>query len=340
MITWNHPALLWLLALLPLVAALFLLALRRREEALQQFAEARLLPTLTPDRAPRRAALRVLLRFAALTLALVALAGPRWGFRWEEVRREGVDIVIALDTSRSMLAEDVKPNRLRRAQLAVEELLRQLRGDRVALVPFAGSAFALCPLTLDYDAFRESLQAVEVGIIPRGGTSLAAAIETSLEAFEGREGRHSAVILITDGEDHDGKVQEAAKVAAERGVRIYPVGIGSAEGDLIPVATPGQTGFVKDRKGQVVKTRLEESSLQAIADTTSGVYVRGAGPTLGLDRLHEEHLSRLDRRELQSTREKKFEQRFQIPLLLAFGFLFLEPLIGNRRRRPRRREAA
>jgi Ca-activated chloride channel family protein len=204
-ILWRDPLSLLTLGVVPLLVAFFVWARRRRERALALFVAAALLPTVAPDVDFRRRTLRwAVLTAAALCLAL-ALGGPMWGFRWQEVRRQGIDLVIAIDTSRSMLATDVKPNRLARAKLAVQDLLRELRGDRVALVAFAGGAFLQCPLTLDYGAFAQSLEAIEVGIIPKGGTNLTAAIDTSLEAFEGRQGSHQALVLITDGEDHEGR---------------------------------------------------------------------------------------------------------------------------------------
>lgn len=332
MITWRAPHLLWLLLLLPAVAAFFLWALRRRQAALQRFAEARLLPILTPDLDTRRYRWSAGSIIAAIGLLLIAVAGPQWGFHWEEVQREGVDLILAVDTSRSMLAEDVKPNRLERAKLGIQDLVAQLRGDRVGLVAFAGSAFTQCPLTLDYAAFGESLRALQIGIIPKGGTAIAEAMRTSIDAFEGHQGKHTALILITDGEDHGGDIDEAIQQASERGIRIYTVGIGSPDGDLIPITVDGQQTFVKDRKGQVVKSRLDEAVLQKVAAETNGAYVRAAGPSLGLDQVYADYISKLDKRELKSTMEKKFEQRFQLPLLAAVLLLLIEPLIGSRRR--------
>ncbi|MFI5396249.1 MAG: VWA domain-containing protein [Candidatus Binatia bacterium] len=332
MIDWRAPHLFWFLALVPAALAFFVWALRRRRAALRRFADARLLPALAPDLDERRQRWRAAMLLAALTLSVVALAGPKWGFHWEEVHREGIDIIVALDTSRSMLAEDVKPNRLARAKLAVQDLVKQLHGDRIGLVAFAGSAFVQCPLTLDYDAFAESLRAVDVGIIPKGGTALAEAITAGVEAFEGHQGKHEAFILITDGEDHEGQIDEAAKQAADKGIKIYTVGIGTPDGDLIPITVDGQQSFLKDRKGQVVKSRLDDETLKKVATTTSGAYVHAEGPSLGLDVVYNDYIGRMEKRELTSTMERRFEERFQIPLLLAVLLLVLEPLVGERRR--------
>jgi Ca-activated chloride channel family protein len=326
-ILWRDP---WSFAGLVLVAGLgaFLVwARHRRARALAAFVAAALQPTVAPDVDPRRRALRAGLLVAAAGLIVLALAGPMWGFRWEQVRRQGIDLVIALDTSRSMLATDVKPDRLARAKLAVRDLVAEARGDRLALVPFAGTAFLLCPLTLDTGAFLQSLAAVEVGIIPRGGTTLPAAIDASLAAFEGREASHQAVVLITDGESHEGDLDAALATAKERGVRIFTVGIGTPEGELVP----GDGGaFFKDRRGQVVKSRLDEATLERIAVDTGGVYLRAAGAGLGLPELYRDHIATLDKRELESTLERRYELRYQLPLGLAFLLLLVERLIGDR----------
>jgi Ca-activated chloride channel family protein len=329
-IAWRDPTSLFALALLPALVAFFVWARRRRREALAAFVGTELWPAVAPDVNPRRRTLRAGALVAATLALVVGLAGPMWGFRWQEVHREGVDLVVALDTSRSMLATDVKPNRLARAKLAVQDLLAQIGGDRVGLVAFAGSAFVQCPLTLDHGAFTQSLEAIDVGIIPRGGTSLTAAIDAGLEAFEGREGKHQALVLITDGEDHEGKVQEAAKRAADRGVKVYTVGIGTTEGELIPAEAGA---WLKDRSGQVVKSRLDEETLKQIAVDTGGVYLRAAGVDLGLASLYRDYIGTMEKRELGSTLERRFEHRFQIPLAVAAVLLLVEPLLGERRRK-------
>jgi Ca-activated chloride channel family protein len=331
---WQHPWALAALALVPLLAVFLVRAARRRQRALGEFIAAALLPAVVPEVDPRRRLIRAGMILAAVFFLALALAGPKWGFRWQEVRRQGVDLVVAIDTSRSMLATDLKPNRLARAKLAVRDLVARLQGDRVALVAFAGTAFLQCPLTLDYGAFIESLASVDVGLIPKGGTALAPAIETAIGAFEGSEGKHQAVILITDGEDHEGGVEEAAKKASERGIRVFTVGIGTADGELIPLETGG---YVKDKSGKVVKSRLGESALQQIATTTNGVYLAASAGGLDLAALQREHIDTLEKRELSSTLERRFENRFQLPLALALLLLAIEPLIGDRRSPGRRR---
>ena len=334
MIKWQHPWALVALLLVPALALFLIRAARNRQKALSDLIAANLLPTVVPDVDPRRRRVRTWLVLAAVLCLALALGGPQWGFRWQEVRREGIDLIIAIDTSRSMLATDLKPNRLERAKLAVRDLVSHLHGDRVGLVAFAGTAFLQCPLTLDYGAFGESLSAVEVGLIPKGGTALGAALDASIGAFEGSEGKHQAIILITDGEDHEGKVEDAAKKAAERGIRVFTVGIGTPDGELIPLETGG---YVKDRAGQVVKSRLGESTLQQIATTTNGYYMAATGGAIDLVALHRTHIDTLQKKELTSTLERRFENRYQLPLGLAILLLVIEPLIGDRRVPGRRR---
>jgi Ca-activated chloride channel family protein len=329
-IAWREGLLLTGLALVPLMALFAVWAERRRRRDLARVVEAGLQGVVVPDVDPRRRHLRDALLIAAVGALVVALAGPEWGFRWEQVKREGVDVVVALDASRSMLAVDVKPNRLTRAKLALHDLLGELGGDRIALVAFAGTAFVECPLTVDFGVFAQSLDSVDTTLIPRGGTAIAAAIDESLGAFEGRQGKYQAIVLITDGEDHAGDVKAAAKRAAARGVKIFTVGIGTPGGDLIPLAGGG---FLKDRAGQVVKSRLDEKTLGDIAVATGGVYVRASGPSLGLPELYRDYIATMQPRELTSTLERRWKDRYQWPLAVALVLLALEPWVGNRRRR-------
>jgi Ca-activated chloride channel homolog len=330
-VLFRNPTLLWCLAAVAALAALVFLSRRRRNARLRAFGDEALLPRLAPDVDPRRRSFRAALRLAALALLALALAGPKWGFHWEEVHREGIDLIVAIDTSRSMLATDVKPDRLERAKLAVLDMVKLLEGDRIGLVAFAGTAFLECPLTLDYAAFERSLRSLEVGIIPRGGTALSRAIAVSLQGFEARQGKHEALVLITDGEDHEGNVEEAAQAAADRGVKIYTVGIGTAEGELIPLTREGARAFVKDGEGQVVKSRLNEDTLRQIAMKSNGAYVRGVGAALGLDEVFRDHITKMERREVASTLERRYEERFQVPLALALLCLLLEGFVGDRK---------
>jgi len=326
-IQWYDPSSLATFVLLPVLACFILWANRRRQLALTAFVANPLWATVVPDLNPRRRAARHAAFIGAIFCLMVALGGPMWGSKSEDVQREGIDLVVALDTSGSMLATDVKPSRLVRAKLALQTILAELRDDRIGLVAFAGTAFVQCPLTFDYSAVVESLEAIEVGIIPKGGTALSAAIDASLTAFEGREGKHQAVLLISDGEDHEGMVDAAVKRAVVRGLRIYTVGVGTREGDFVP----GNSGdLLKDPSGRLVKSRLGERNLKMIAVETGGVYVRGTGPSLGLPGLYHDYIDTLQKRRLATRRERHLEHRFQVPLSLALALLAVESLIGER----------
>ncbi|HEV7731088.1 MAG TPA: VWA domain-containing protein [Candidatus Binatia bacterium] len=334
MISWQHPTAFAALVLVPALAGFLVWAWRRRAQALDAFVASGLLPVVAPEVDPRRRTRRAALRTTAIGLLVLALAGPMWGFRWEQVHREGIDLIVALDTSRSMLATDVKPNRLTRAKLGIQDLLAETQGDRVGLIAFAGTAFVQCPLTLDHGAFLQALEASDVGIIPRGGTDLASAIDAALGAFEGRQGNHQALVLITDGESLEGDWKAAVARAKERGLRIYTVGIGTTEGELVP----GDGGtFFKDRRGQAVTSRLDETTLQQIAVDTGGVYLHAAGTSMGLTELYRDHIATLEKRDLESTLERRWEPRFQIPLALALLLLLVEPFIDERRQTVRER---
>lgn len=318
--------------LVPLLILFYLWAFRSKRKALEGFAQRHLIPMLTPTVNWRNQKLKAALIVLAFCFLIFGLIGPRWGFQWHEVRREGIDIIVVMDTSRSMLTQDVKPNRLERSKFAVEELLDLLQGDRIGLVAFAGGSFLQCPLTLDYGAFAISMDAVDTTIIPQGGTSLSGAIRTAIDAFENKSKKHKAIILITDGESHIGNPVEAAEEAAEQGIKIFCVGVGSKAGALIPI-DGGKGVWLKDRKGQVVQSKLDEMTLQKIALTTNGGYVHASATQFGLDMIYNEKITAMEKRELESKRRKRHEERYQIPAIIALGLLCLEAFLGERRRR-------
>ncbi|MCO4768537.1 MAG: VWA domain-containing protein [Deltaproteobacteria bacterium] len=329
-IGFEHVELLWLLWLLVPFGALVWLAARRRRSALERFADPEMLERLAPPLTSGRSALRVGLLGFAFVWLIVALAGPTWGFHWEDVRRRGVDLVVALDLSRSMLAEDSKPDRLTAAKREIRDLIDLLRGDRVGLVAFAGTAFVQCPLTLDYHAFELFLDKMDPNWVPVGGTDLAAAVRVSMEAFPENERSGKAVLLITDGEDHSGELQAAAEEARQQGVHVFVVGIGNREGAPIP---DGRGGFVK-QNGKVVLSKLDEPALKELALTTDGTYVQSVAGDLDLRTIYLDDIKgTLEARELSSSRQRREEERFQWALLPAILLLLLEGLTGAGRSR-------
>ena len=326
----NVQLLVWLPLAIPLAWALFAL-LRRRRAALAQLVDPALLGVLAPAWNPARAKSRLVLRVLALALLVLALARPQWGFRWEEVRRKGLDLVVALDTSRSMMASDIKPTRLQQAKWGIRDLLRNLRGDRVGLVPFAGSSILQCPLTIDYAAFAMTLDDIYSGIIPRGGTAIEQALRTAVAAFPADRTADRVILLITDGEDHEGDPLALLPELKEKGIRVYTIGIGTLEGEMVP-AGDGQGGYFKDRQGQIVKTALKEDVLQKLALGTGGTYVRSAPGDTGLERVFNESIANLKRSEQENRTAKIYEERFVWPIAAALLLLAWEALLSDRRK--------
>ena len=326
----NVQLLVWLPLAIPLAWALFAL-LRRRRAALAQLVDPALLGVLAPNWNPARAKSRLVLRVLALALLVLALARPQWGFRWEEVRRKGLDLVVALDTSRSMMASDIKPTRLQQAKWGIRDLLRNLRGDRVGLVPFAGSSILQCPLTIDYAAFAMTLDDVYSGIIPKGGTAIEQALRTAVAAFPADRTADRVILLITDGEDHEGDPLALLPELKEKGIRVYTIGIGTLEGEMVP-AGDGQGGYFKDRQGQIVKTALKEDVLQKLALGTGGTYVRSAPGDTGLERVFNESIANLKRSEQENRTAKIYEERFVWPIAAALLLLAWEALLSDRRK--------
>ena len=329
---WGNPdGLPWLLLLLP-IAGLLLVLTRRREQRLRRLVAAELIPLLAPAHDPRLIRRRNTLWFLAITFTAVALARPQWGFQWQEVKRRGLDIIVVLDTSRSMLAQDIKPNRLQQAKWGVRDLVGKLAGDRIGLVTFAGSSFLECPLTIDYAAFLMTLDDAYVGIIPKGGTAISQALRTAAQAFGRDATADRAIVLITDGEDHEGAPLSLVDELKQQNIRVYAVGVGTADGDLVP--DESGSGFLKDRSGNVVKTALREDVLGQLALQTGGTYVRSAPGDFGLDRIFDEGIARMKRDEQDSRMIKAYEDRFY--WLLATSLLCMAGEAALRRRKEAR----
>jgi Ca-activated chloride channel family protein len=331
---FSHPA--WLPA--GLVACLCLLWLWRRYDARQhaalaRFISAHLRAELTQSVSIGRRRVQRGLLLAALALLFVALAGPLVGYRWEQISRRGIELIFAVDTSRSMSTPDVKPDRLTRAKLAIDDFTNKLDGDAVGLVAFAGDAFLVCPITLDYGAFHESLNAVDINTIPRGGTNIASAIREAQAALRRRPGSDKILILVTDGEDLEGDALIAAQAAArDDGLKIYTVGVGTAQGDLIPLNANPKGGFVKDESGAFVKSRLDEPALKAIAAATGGQYAPLGAQGQGFEAIYQGSLAPLLKHDLTSRQQRVYIQRYQWPLAGSLALLLTSLLIGSRRR--------
>jgi Ca-activated chloride channel family protein len=323
-IQYGNINILYALFIVAGVAILLVWSVRRRVRLLEQFAGATLISKLTAGVNPREHKMKAVLLLAGATFIIVGLAEPKWGYHVEQVTRRGIDIVIALDCSKSMLAEDVKPNRLGYARREIEDLIRTLEGDRVAIVAFAGTAFVQCPLTLDYGFARMALADIDTNIIPRGGTAIGVAIRKSLEAFQDPVRKYKAIVVLTDGEDHEGAVEEAAQRASDNGVKIYVVGIGEPEGTLIPVEDEsGNRTYVKD-KGEPVVSRLNPETLEKIASTTGGFYVHGGGAGSPLQDIYTEFIAGMEKKDLAIGEVKRYENRYQVPLAIGVVLILLQ----------------
>ncbi len=334
------PEFLMLLWVVGALAVLRLVARVRRGRRARTFATPQLYSGLAAELGPGRRGLRDFCRLLALAFLVLALARPQFGQRLAVLKREGIDVVVAIDTSASMLAEDLKPNRLETAKRAVIGLAQRLRGDRLGIVVFSGSAFIQCPLTLDAKAARLMIDAVGSETVPDPGTALEAAIDRANDAFASEEKRFKALILFTDGEETAGDPMAAARRAADKGVRIFTVGLGAERGEPIPLRNPrGEiVGYKKDRAGEVVISRLDEEALKRLAEIGGGRYFRATPAMSELDGLYAE-IDAMEKREIEGGFHAHYEDRFHWFAVLAFGFLAFARLLGERRNIPLRAAA-
>ncbi len=317
--------------LVPACAFLLVWAFRVKKRTLRRFAEERLLSGLLTGVSILKPVLRAILFLFFLFFALVALLRPQWGTKLEAVKRMGVDIMVALDTSLSMETQDVVPNRLEKAKHEVKSLLDILRGDRVGLIVFAGTSLVSCPLTIDQNAVKLFLDIVDTQVIPRPGTNLSEAIRLATRSFGPQERRRRKVlILVTDGESLEGDPISAAEAAKDAGVLVFALGIGTGAGEPIPLRDEKGTvtGYKKDEKGSIVVSRLDEATLEKIAAVTGGKYFRASTGEDELQRIYDA-VSQMDKQEFQSKVYLTYVDRFQIPLGIALFCIVLESFISD-----------
>lgn len=323
----RPEALAWVLGA-PLLLALGLWSLSARARDMARLVEPPQLARLVPRFSRTRARLRVLLASAGVLFAALALLGPVRGYSLRDVQRRGLDLVLCVDTSRSMLAQDLRPDRLSRAKRDVQGLLQRLGGDRAALLAFAGDVRVVAPLTHDRSTLAHFVATLGPEENLLGGTDLGAALERALGLFDGRSGAHEAIVLLTDGEDLEGRGLEVAKEAHERGIRVFVAGYGSEGGGKIP---DGGGGFVRDETGREVVTALDDATLRAIADASGGAYLVASASAVPLEELYEKRIARLETRELWAGKERIPHDRYQWPLVLALGCMLAEASLRERR---------
>lgn len=341
-----YPQMLWLLLLLPLGGLAMAWSVTRRGRALEKFAGGReFAARFRGEVSAHRRAVKSLLIFAALFAVIVAAARPQWGTRLEPIERKGVDVVVVLDTSLSMAADDIAPSRIDQARNQIDALIEKLAGNRVALVTFAGQATLTCPLTLDHTAVRLFLETVEIETMQVPGTAMADALRLAVRAFgdDERPGeeRGRAVILFSDGEDHEGGTEDVLDEVEQGGIVVHAVGCGSTRGGPIPLRDESGVvvGYKKDREGKVVTTRLDEGVLEQLALGSGGRYHRATSAGAEVEEIVQA-LTSLDAREYGAVLRTRYEERFQVPLGIAVILLLAETVLGDRRGRRRRARQA
>ena len=333
---FAEPMFLWGLLTLPLFALLFVYAYHRRKKLAARFVSLSMLPKLSTSVSPWRRLAKVTILLFAIAFLFVALARPQWGRKMEHIERRGLDLVLLQDISLSMLAEDIKPNRLTRSRHEISAFLESLSGDRVGLVAFSGEAQVMVPLTLDYGTVQMMLKELTPGwLMP--GTNLEKAIRKGMDLYRnsGSAGQYSVMILMSDGEELEAAAVNAAKEAAEMGIRIYTIGIGSREGVPIPVHSKnGDVAYKKDMQGNIVTTRLEDGTLQDIASVTGGLYFYANPGEFQLQKVLSE-IASLEKKEQSSDRMENYQDRCQIFLALAALLFLIEALVSERGRKRR-----
>lgn len=326
---FGDPQFLWLYLGVPLLVGFFIWAYQRRQEMLKRFVSLVLVPRLTTSSGLPRQVLRWTMFLLFFAFLVFALARPRFGVRTEMIERKGVDIIVGLDISRSMLAEDITPNRLKRAKHEIGKFIDLLKGDRIGLIVFAGESYVQCPLTLDYGAAQMFLDAVSTDWVQIQGTALKDAIDHAVEAFRSKAQKSKVLVLLTDGESHQGDAIEAARKAVEQGVKIYTIGIGSEKGVPIPVRKgAGNVVYKKDNQGNLVLTKLDQEVLERVAIEGNGKYFH-AGTDLDLTSIYGE-IMEMEKGDLGLNRMSVYEERYQFFLILALFFLLLEFFIPER----------
>jgi len=331
---WGEPLYLNFILLIPALVVFFIFSGIIKRKKIQSFGDAVLVDKLSVSKSIAKGRVKKALIVVAAGFLIIALAMPQIGARLTMAKRYGVDILIAIDVSSSMLAQDIKPSRLEKAKLEISSFIDKLKGDRVGILTFAGDSFMQCPATLDYGAAKMFLSIIEAGMMPKPGTAIGDAIRAAAKGFSKKDRKNKVVILLTDGEDHGANPIEAANEAKKEGVIIYTIGIGTRKGEPIPVIDDSGKviGYKKDKNGEVVMTRLGEEMLQKIAIITDGKYYYATAGEFELDSIYSD-ISKMEKKELSSRLFTQYENRFQYFLGVAFILLCVEFIIGDRKKK-------
>lgn len=333
MIRFAHIEYLYAFALIPLLSLIFFWVNRLRRHALERFGNPTLLQQLMPTAGTYKRLVKFLIICSGLAFLILGMANPQIGTKLEEVKREGVDIIIAIDVSNSMKAEDIKPNRLESAKQGIARLLDKLQNDRIGLIVFAGESYLQLPLTVDYSAARLMLNTIDVDVVPIQGTAVGSAIKLAMKSFAAGEKKHKVIVIITDGENHEDDAVPTAMDAHNEGVIVHTIGMGSPEGSPIPIyQNTINVGFKKDQDGNVILTKLDELGLQQIADAGGGKYIRWSTQQNELETIIKE-IEAMEKKEFGAKVFTEYEDRFQYFLLVAFGLIAVEFFVSERMNR-------
>ena len=329
---FANPDFLYLLLTLPVMVLLFIINEIRKKRAIKRIGDENLVARLLPELSGIRPSVKFIIQLAGVAAAIVVLSRPQFGSKLEEIKKEGVEVIIALDVSNSMLAEDIQPDRLTRAKQALTRLIDNLDNDKIGLIVFAGDAYTQIPVTTDYISAKMFLTAIGPEMVPKQGTAIGSALDLGMRSFTPGEGRSKAMIIITDGENHEDDPVAMAEEASKAGIVIHTIGIGSAEGVPVPVTVGGKRDYLKDAEGNTVITKLDEEILKKIAVTAGGNYVRASNTNIGLDEVFGE-IRKMKKQEMESKMFTEYNDQFQIFAGIALFLLILDFIIMDRKNR-------
>jgi Ca-activated chloride channel homolog len=332
MFRFANSGFLYLYFILPVIVALYILIVQLNKRALSAFTDSTFYDLLMPLRSPFRRNLKFILFLVLISSLIMALARPQFGSKLEEVKREGIEMIIALDVSRSMLAEDIKPNRLERAKQAITALINKMQDDKIGMIVFAGDAYTQLPITTDYISAKMFLANISPEMLSRQGTAIASAIDLGAKSFTQDAKAAKVIVIISDGEDHEGNTVESARRAAEKGVKVYTIGMGSAAGAPVPLShTRGdQGGFMKDKQGEVVISRMDPKMLSEIASAGEGEFFGASTSNVGLNKLYND-LNKLNKSEIETKVYTEYDDQFQYFIAFALLLLLIELFILERK---------
>jgi Ca-activated chloride channel homolog len=329
---FANPEYMYLLLLLPVLILLFVINEFRKKKALKRLGEGNLVSRLIPEMSGFRPVFKFILQLVAITAGILMLARPQFGSKIADIKKQGVEVIIALDVSNSMLAEDIQPDRLTRAKQAISRLVDNLDNDKIGLIVFAGDAYIQIPVTTDYISAKMFLSAISPDMVPKQGTAIGSAINLAMRSFSPGEGKSKALIIITDGENHEDDPVKAAEEAAKEGIIIHTLGIGSTQGVPIPVMKNGKKDYLKDEDGNTVISKLDEEILKKIALSTNGNYVRASNSNIGLDEIFSD-IKKMKKSDLESTMYTEYNDQFQIFAAFALFLLLGDFIIMERKNR-------